>query len=183
MFAIVAAAVILFLVFFIVALITILLRLLRNFFWRVSALENVGVRESLRRGFQMARDNWKSVGTMWLVMIGLRIVWTVVLIIAIVITIPIVLITGVIGALLAGGITSIFLHGWLPWAVGGIFVLPLFLVFAFSPWLLLGSWETVFASTVWTLVYRELKALPALTNGAAPVSSPQRVKGSSTTIL
>ena len=31
------------------------------------------------------------------------------------------------------------------------------------PWLLLQGWQTVFASTVWTLVYRELKALPALT--------------------
>jgi hypothetical protein len=67
-----------------------------------------------------------------------------------------------IPALLAGGLTSLFLSGWLPWIVGGVFGLPLFLVIAFSPWLLLGSWQTIFTSTVWTLTYRELKALPAL---------------------
>jgi hypothetical protein len=61
------------------------------------------------------------------------------------------------------------MNGWLPWIVGALFALPIFLPIALSPWLLLGSWQTVFTSTVWTLVYRELKALPALTNGDAPV--------------
>ena len=170
MFAIVVSAIILFLVLFVVAIISIFLGLLRNFFWRASALENMGVRESLQQGFQMVRGNWKNVGIMWLVMIGLGIVWAIVSVIAFVVTLPLVLVTGVIGALvaiipalLAGGLTSIFLQGWLAWIVGAVFALPLFFVVAFSPWLLLGSWQTVFTSTVWTLVYRELKALPALT--------------------
>jgi len=111
------------------------------------------------------------------VMIGLGIVWAIVSIVAIIVTIPVVLVTAVAGALvavipvlLAGGLTSIFLSGWLPWVVGAIFVLPLFFTIAFSPWLLLGSWQTVFASTVWTLVYRELKALPALTQQSVDVT-------------
>jgi hypothetical protein len=182
-FIVVGSIGIMFLFIFVVAIITIFLGLLRHFFWRVCALENVGVGESLRRGFQMARENWKNVGIMWLVMIGLGIVWAIVSIIAFIVTIPVVVVTGVVGALiaaipalLAGGLTSIFLNGWLPWIVGMVFALPLFLVVAFSPWLLLGSWQTVFASTVWTLVYRELKALPALTPrggdaSAQPVTS------------
>jgi hypothetical protein len=182
-FIVVGSIVIMFLFIFVVAIITIFLGLLRHFFWRVCALENVGVGESLRRGFQMARENWKNVGIMWLVMIGLGIVWAIVSIIAFIVTIPVVVVTGVVGALiaaipalLAGGLTSIFLNGWLPWIVGMVFALPLFLVVAFSPWLLLGSWQTVFASTVWTLVYRELKTLPALTPqggdaSAQPVTS------------
>jgi hypothetical protein len=160
-----------FLLIFVVAIISIFLGLLRHFFWRACALENLGVRESLSRGFQMARENWKNIGIMWLVMIGLGIVWAIVSIIAIIVTIPVVLVTVVVGALvavipvlLAGGLTSLFLNGWLPWIVGALFALPLFFTVAFSPWLLLGSWQTVFASTVWTLVYRELKALPALTS-------------------
>ena len=32
---------------------------------------------------------------------------------------------------------------------------------AFSPWVVLGSWQQIFISTVWTLTYREIKALPA----------------------
>jgi len=170
-FIIVALVGAMFLLIFVVAIISIFLGLLRHFFWRACALENLGVRESLSRGFQMARENWKNIGIMWLVMIGLGIVWAIVSIVAIIVTIPLVAVTAVAGALvavipvlLAGGLTSIFLSGWLPWIVGAVFALPLFFTIAFSPWLLLGSWQTVFASTVWTLVYRELKALPALTS-------------------
>ena len=163
----------------VVGIISIFLYLLRHFFWRVCALENATVSESLRRGFQMARENWKSVGVMWLVMIGLGIAWAIVSIVAFIVTIPLLVVTGVVGALvalipglIAGGLTSLFAGGWAPWVAGGLFALPLFLVIAFSPWLLLGSWQTVFTSTVWTLVYRELKALPALTNGNAPAAAP-----------
>ena len=171
MMSLVISLVVLFLVIFVVAIVSIFLGLLRHFFWRACALENLGVRESLSRGFKMARENWKNVGIMWLVMIGLGIVWAIVSIIAFILTIPVVLVTAVVGALvaiipvlLAGGLTSIFLSGWLPWVIGVLFALPLFFTIAFSPWLLLGSWQTVYASTVWTLVYRELKALAALTS-------------------
>jgi len=150
---------------------TIFLRLLRNFFWLVIALVGLSVGESFRRGFQMARANWKSIGVMWLVMIGLGIVWAIVSVIAFILTLPAVIVTSMVAliiagipGLLVGGVSSAFLSGWLPWIVGILFALPLFLVIALSPWLLLGSWQTVFTSTVWTLVYRELKILPALTN-------------------
>jgi hypothetical protein len=170
MLSLVISIAILLLVFFVVAIVSIFLGLLRHFFWRACALENLSVGESLRRGFQMARENWKNIGIMWLVMIGLGIVWMIVSVIAFVLTLPVVAVTAVaaalvavIPALLTGGLTSLFLNGWLPWIVGALFVLPLFFTVAFSPWLLLQGWQTVFTSTVWTLVYRELKALPALT--------------------
>jgi hypothetical protein len=157
-----------FLAIFVVVILSIFLHLLRHFFWRVCALEGAGVGESLRGGFAMVRENWKEVGLMWLIMIGLGIAWIVVSIIAVILTIPVVLITGVIGAVVAAipglllvGFFSLFLNGYLPWIVGGIFVLPLFFVIAFSPWILLTAWQQVYASTVWTLTYREIKALPA----------------------
>jgi hypothetical protein len=160
----------------VVGIFSILLNFLKNFFWRASVLENLGVRESLRRGFQMVRDHWKDAGIMWLVMIGLGIVWAVVSVIAFVILLPVVLVTAVAGvlvavipALLVGGVTSLVLDGWLVWVIGAIFTLPLFFTIAFLPWFLLGSWQTVFTSTVWTLVYRELKALPALAGEDKPV--------------
>ena len=158
---------VMFLVIFIVVILSIVLRLLRQFFWRVCALEDAGVSESLQRGFAMVRDHWKNVGLMWLIMLGLGIVWAVVSIIAVIVTLPVVAVTGLIGlivsavpALLLVGIFSLFLGGPLPWIIGVLFVLPLFFVIAFSPWLLLGSWQTVFTSSVWTLTYREIKALP-----------------------
>ena len=166
------------LVALVVAIVTVFLNLLRHFFWRVCALEEVGVRESLRRGFQMTRANWKNVGVMWLVMIGLAILWAIVSVIAVIGTIPIVLVTSVAGvlvaiipALITGGITSLFVSGWAGWIAGAVFALPLFFLVAFSPWLLLGSWASVYTSTVWTLVYRELKALPALAVENIPVEA------------
>ena len=159
-----------FLAIFVVVILSVVLHLLRHFFWRISVLEDASVGESLRRGFTMVRENWKNVGLMWLVMIGLGIAWAIVSIIAVIITIPIVIVTGIIAAvvvaipaLLLVGIFSLFLSGPLPWIAGALFVLPLFSIIAFSPWLLLGSWQTVYTSTVWTLTYREIKALPALT--------------------
>ena len=174
-FSVVSAIVLAFITIFVVIILSVVLRLLRNFFWRVSVLEDADVRESFKRGWAMVRENWKNVGLMWLVMIGLGIVWAVASVILLVISIPIVIVTAVIALLIVavpfllfGGIFSIFLTGWLPWAAGGLFVLPLFFMIAFSPWILVGSWQAVYTSTVWTLTYRELKAVPEVTPPAPP---------------
>ncbi|HSL43848.1 MAG TPA: hypothetical protein VK897_10480 [Anaerolineales bacterium] len=158
-----------FLSIFVVIILSIILGLLRHFFWRVAVLEDTGVGESLRRGWAMVRENWKSVGLMWLVMIGLGIAWIVVSIIAFIVTLPVVLVTTIVAAIVAAiptlllvGLFSLFLSGPLPWIAAALFVLPLFFIIAFSPWLLLGSWQSVYTSTVWTLTYREIKALPAI---------------------
>jgi hypothetical protein len=161
---------------FLVLIWSILFSLLRPFFWRIAVLENASVGESFRRGFAMVRENWKNAGLMWLVMIGLGIAWIIVSVLAIIVTIPVVIITAIIAALIAAipamllvGLFSLFLTGPLPWIAAGLFILPLFFTIAFSPWLLLGSWQSVFTSTVWTLTYRELKALPAIVPQAEPV--------------
>ena len=179
-FSTVATIVLAFITIFVVVILSIVLYLLRNFFWRISVLEDAGVRESLRRGFAFVLENWKSVGLMWLVMIGLGIVWAVVSIILVIISIPVVIVTAVIALLvvalpflLFAGIFSTFLAGWLPWIAGALFVAPLFFPLAFSPWLLLGSWQSVYTSTVWTLTYREIKALPAIVETPKIEPAPQ----------
>ena len=176
-FGIVSAIVIGFITIFVVVILTILLHLLRNFFWRVCALEGVGVRESLQRGFALVLENWKNVGLMWLVMIGLGIVWAIASIILFIISIPVVIVTAVIALLVVAvpflllvGLFSTFTTGMLPWIAGGLFMLPLFGLIAFSPWILLGSWQSIYTSSVWTLTYREIKALPALLS--QPVEEP-----------
>lgn len=175
-FSIVSSIVLAFITIFVVVILTVLLRLLRNFFWRFAALENTGVRESMQRGFAMVLENWKSVGLMWLVMIGLGIVWAIASIILFIITLPVVIVTALLAAMLVAvpylllvGVFTVFLNGILPWVAAGLFILPLFFPLAFAPWVLLGSWQSVYTSTVWTLTYREIKALPAL----APPSEPE----------
>ena len=175
--SVVSGIVIAFITIFVVVILTILLHLLRNFFWRVCALEGAGVRESLQRGFALVLENWKNVGLMWLVMIGLGIVWAIALVVLVIVSIPVVLITAVIALLLVAvpylllvGLFSTFLTGMMPWISAGLFMLPLFSVIAFSPWILLGSWQQVYTSSVWTLTYREIKALPAVL--PPPVEEP-----------
>jgi Zn-dependent protease with chaperone function len=115
---------------------------------------------------------------MWLVMIGLGIVWALVSIFLALVTIPIVAITVILGAVIAAipvllltGLFSLFLGGPLPWIVAILFVLPLFFTLAFSPWILLGAWQVTFTSSVWTLTYRELKAVPDATPKVEPAAS------------
>lgn len=169
-FSVIAMIGVVFLMIFVVVILSIVLNLLRHFFWRVCVLEGLGVQDALRRGWEMARENWKNVGLMWLVMIGLGIVWAIGSIILMIVTLPIVALTFIIAvfiaaipALLLVGFFSLFLSNVLAWVFGIIFVLPLFFTIAFFPWLVLGSWQSVFTSTVWTLTYREIKALPAAT--------------------
>lgn len=176
-FSVVSTLVLAFLSIFVVVIVSVLLYLLRNFFWRVCVLENAGVRESLQRGFALVLENWKNVGLMWLVMIGLGIVWAIALLILVIISIPVVVVTTVIALLIFAvpflllvGLFSTFLGSFLPWIAAGLLIAPLFFTLAFSPWVLLGSWQCVYTSTVWTLTYREIKALPSLL--PEPVEEP-----------
>lgn len=177
-FSTVATVVLLVITIFVVIILSIVLHLLRNFFWRASVLEDLGVRESFSRGFAMVRENWKDVGLMWLVLIGLGIIWMFASVILFIVTIPVVIVTAVLAALVASvpfllfaGIFSLFTSGWLVWIAAGLFVAPLFFTLAFSPWVLLGSWQAVYTSTVWTLTYRELKALPVVAAVEVPSAS------------
>ena len=161
-----------------IALLTIALNLLRHFVWRVSALEDLGVNESFSRGWALVRENWKEVGTMWLVMIGLGIAWAIASIILFIVTIPVLIVTFIVGvivvaipALLLVSLFSLFLSPVLAWVFGILFVLPLFFILAFSPWVLIGSWQAVFTSTVWTLTYREIKAMPVEPMAELPAES------------
>jgi hypothetical protein len=166
-FNVIAMIGVVFVLVFAVAILSVFLRLLRHFFWRVSALEDLGVTDSLRRGWELARENWKSVGLMWIVMIGLGIVWAVASIILFIISLPVVFLSAAITAiptLLLAGLFNMFLSNVLAWVLGIVMMLPLFFIMAFFPLLVLGGWQAVFTSSVWTLTYREIKALP---NGKA----------------
>ena len=76
-----------------------------------------------------------------------------------------------IPALLLVGLFNLFVGNIMAWVLGILFVLPLFFMLAFSPWVLVGAWQAVFTSTVWTLVYREIKALPTAAVEEVPAAS------------
>ena len=154
---------------FFIIILSVLLNLLRQFFWRASALEELGVIEALRRGFDMVRENLKDVGIMWLIMVGLEIAWGVLMIPAFFLMLPLLAATGLVGLLLGGlpalaigGITSLFLSSPINWILGGLIGIIILFIVMFLPFTLLSGLKETFRSTVWTLVYREINLAAGL---------------------
>ena len=163
-----------FLFILVFGLLMLFLVLLRPFIIRAAALDDASVRASFRLGWQMVRHNWKSAGLMWLVMLGLSIACALVMTVVFFLLIPVYIVTGVAGAvvaaipgLIAFGIASLFVHGVLAIVIAVLVALPFLLVLLFSPLVLIGGWVHIFSSSAWTLAYREMKALE--TPSAAPV--------------
>lgn len=137
----------------------VILSVLTCFFRRVCALEQAGVIESIRQGYSMVRQHLKDVGLMWLIMFGVSIGWVIVMI---PVTILLVVLGGVLGGLpglLVGGLTSLAFEGAVPWILGLAVVTPIFILVVAAPLAFLGGLMEVFRSSMWTLTYRELRAL------------------------
>ena len=157
------------LVLFLAILVGAVLSLLRNFFWRACALEELGVIDSISEGFGVVRRHLKDVVIMWLIMIGVRIGWAIALVVSFIVLLPVVLLSIVVGgvlgglpALLVGGLASLFFSGPVPWVAGAIIGLPIFILVVIAPWVFLGGLMEVFKSSTWTLTYRELRALEGI---------------------
>ncbi len=142
---------------------------LRRFFWRACALEELGVIESIREGLSVVRQHLKDVAVMWLIMVGVRIGWALVMIASLIVLFPVILLLIVVGgvvgglpALLVGGLTSLFVQGPVPWIVGAVVGIPIFALVTSSPWVFASGLMKVFKSSTWTLTYRELRALEAV---------------------
>jgi hypothetical protein len=167
----------LFLFAFIILMVLVYLGLFRQFFVRSAALEDAGIGESFRRGWAMFKRNWKSAALMWLIMLGLRIGFSIVGIILFFLLIPAYIITGIAGlivaaipGLIAFGITSIFASGPLTWIIGILVALPFFVLVLFLPLTLISGWYLIYESSAWTLAYREMKALENI----APAEVPEK---------
>jgi hypothetical protein len=164
--SVVALIGIFFLLIFILIILDALLNLLRHFFWRVCALEGTGVFESMRKGFGLVRRNWKNAGLMWLIMIGLGLAWIVASLIAFIILIPVFIVFGLVGLVIAGipalavfGLTSLFLSAPVTWIIAALVGLPILVLIISLPAVFLRGLKEVYRSTTWTLTYRELMAL------------------------
>ena len=166
-----------FLVIFIIVVVSVLLALVMQVMYRVSVLQDKGVFEAIREGWQMVRQNLKSVFLMWLILVGLGIGYGLV-------TIPVALILVVFG-IIVGGLVAAALYLIVHAAatvvagiitaviVGGL----LFILVLALPLLFLGGLKETYFSTTWTLVYREIKpllpaeaTLPPLEGDAIPLA-------------
>lgn len=155
-----------FLFIFVFIVLMVFLGLLRQFFVRSAALEGTGISESFRNGWTLFKSNWKSGALMWLVMIGINIGYGILGTILFFLLIPLyvilvipALIVAAVPAAIAGGLTLLFGGGPVSWLVAGVVALPFFFAVALLPLTVIGSWFTIYTTNVWTLTYREMKAL------------------------
>ena len=174
-----------FLFIFVTVILMVVLYVLRDLAWRMAVLEGTGVMESLNKVTVLVRRQWKNVGLMWLVMIGIRIVWAIAFIILILPLLVVSILTAVGGLLVAvvptlltAGIASLLsAPDYWPWVFALVIGLPFFFIVTFSPIFLVNGWGQIYQSSVWTLTYREVKALetvtPASTEGTKSVAVQQ----------
>jgi hypothetical protein len=136
--------------------IAVVVGLLSKFARRAAALEDLGVFEAIRRGFDVLKADLGTVGMMWLIMVGVGIAQAIV-------TVPAALVSVAAGALFGGlflllgrVIAGLFTTGAVSWIFGAIVAVPVFLLTLIAPLGFLGGLFETFKSTVWTLSYREL---------------------------
>jgi len=156
-------------ILFLTMVVGVVLSLLRKFFWRACALEELGVIESIRQGFGVVRQHLKDVAIMWLIMVGLHIGWVIVMIAMTIVLFPAIILLIIVGGVLGGlpallvfGLTNLFFGGAVPWILAAVVGIPIFALVVAVPGLFLGGLLEVFQSSTWTLTYRELRALERL---------------------
>jgi hypothetical protein len=146
------------------------LSVLMRFFRRACVIEELGVRASIRRGYQVARRSWGNVAVVWLITFGIGVGWAIASLLLLVVLLPAFAVMGILGvvvgglpALLAFGVASLASVGrWVPYiAAAGVGLgigVPVFVVLAGAPWFFVNGLMAVFGSSVWTQTYRELRA-------------------------
>ncbi len=136
--------------------------LVRPLIFRRCAVEGVGVIDSLKEGFAFIRRHITDAVFTWLIMIGLQIGWGLALIPVVLFLLFVGVVLGGGLGLLVGGLASLAVKGAVPWILGTLVGLPIFILLLAAPLTFLNGLAEVFKSSVWTLAYRELRALEAV---------------------
>jgi hypothetical protein len=148
-----------FLVILLFILIAIILSVVMHFIRRAAVLEDLGVIESFRRGFDLVRQRLGDIVIMALIMFALGLGWVVVSIPVFILLVLAAVVLGGLPALLVGMVTSLFTQGALPWILAILVGLPIFLVVVIVPSGFIGGLYETFKSSTWTLTFREVVAL------------------------
>jgi len=150
-----------FMVIFLAIIISTALSLFYEIYRRVVVLEDAGVVEAFRLGWQFLRRNFKDTFLMWLLLLGIRIGTAILMI-------PIVFLVLGIGLVVGGGTGAglFFAVQALASTGAGVAVavtigLILFITVIVVPMAFLGGLRQTYFSSAWTLTYRELKFINA----------------------
>lgn len=163
----------------VVVLVSLLVSLLLRFFHRACAMEDLGVVASIRHGFEVVRNHLKDVVVMWLIMLSLGFAWSIAMIPIALLLAPIFLLLILAGGVIAGipavlvaALAGLFVEGFIPWVVGALVALPIFILVVASPLIFLGGLWHAYRSTSWTVTYQELRGLEVAKPESVPDLAP-----------
>jgi len=139
--------------------------LVRNYIVRFAAIDETGVWDSFRKGWQMFKRYLKDNVLMALVLLGIGIAFGIASMIAMFALIPAYAVLAIPGALVAAipggigyGITSLFSAAPLTWIVAGLAAMPFLFTIMFAPMTLISGMYKVFTMNIWTLMFRQFNA-------------------------
>lgn len=152
---------------------------------RACVLEEQSFLASIRQGAMMTRNHLKEVSLVWLVWVGIRIGLVPLGILVLIILVPILIITilggvalGAVPATIVALIASSFTSEATSVIIGILAGLPIFILVMISPIVFVGGFVEVYLSTIWTLAYRDLKAMQQQVPAVAPQSQVLPASGS-----
>ena len=144
------------------AVISIFVQVIR----RACIQDDIGVLAGIRRGVITVFQYPAEVFVVWLMWLGVRLVWMVISVPIFLVMIPVILVLILVGvlvaavpALITAGISGLFLDGILPWIIGALFGLPLFMLVVAAPMAFVSGLVEIFKSNLWTLSYREMRPI------------------------
>jgi hypothetical protein len=133
---------------------------------RFCVLEDQGLLASVRQGITLTKHHMKDVVPLWLIWMGIRLLWVPLGILILILLAPIFLLTTLAGVAMGGvpaalvaAIANLFVGGVTPWIMGALAGVPIFIVVMISPMLFVSGLVEIYKSTIWTLAYRDLRAL------------------------
>ncbi len=151
---------------------------------RACVLEDQGPWASIRQSAVIIKHHFKEVGLVWLIWMGIRLVWIPLGMLILILLAPVLLLTilagvvaGGVPAALVGAVSSLFAGGVTPWIMGVLAGLPIFIVVMMSPLLFVSGLVEIYLSSIWTLAYHDLRGMESPvrtpTSQAQAVPAPQ----------
>jgi uncharacterized membrane protein (UPF0136 family) len=162
--AVVAGIGLVFLLIFVAMLVVIVLSVILRYIYRCCVLDDLGVIDSIRQGYGLARRHLKDTGIMALIMLGINIAFPILMLPVAFLLLAVSVLFGGGSALAVGGLTGLFsgdpsLTSVVSTiVVGGI----IFIIFMSIPLNFLRGLKLTYQSSAWTLAFRELRALETL---------------------
>jgi hypothetical protein len=143
---------------------------------RACVLEDQSLWASIRQGVRLTRRHFKDFGLLWLTWMGIRVLWSLAGTVVVILLAPVLFVTFLLAVVLGGiptvviaMVAHVFMGGVTPWVMGTLVGLPIFILVMISPVLFVSGLVEIFKSCIWTLAYRDLKALEQV--GAVRTSS------------